>query len=294
MVVPRSIRAGGQGACAVTLAACVLLTLSVAAARGQQQAPNAAIELVDSKVLRVCADPHNLPFSNEAGEGFENQIAALLGRKLDRPVAYTYYPQVIGFYRNTLNAYRCDVVIGVALGDDLVKTTSPYYHTAYALIFKPGADLDDLRSLADPRLHDKRIGVIAGTPPATIMAENGLMARAKPYPLTVDTRVESPARNMVQDITTDRIDVGVLWGPIAGYQAKLQAEQTGQQLKTVLLIDEKGGHMDFRIAMGVRRSDEAWKHTLDQLIQDNRAEIDRILADYGVPLLDEQGKPSSR
>ncbi len=259
-----------------------------------QQAPNAALELVDPNVLRVCADPHNLPFSNEAGEGFENKIAALLASKLGRPVAYTYYPQVIGFYRNTLNAYRCDVVIGVALGDDLVKTTSPYYHTTYALIFKPGHDLDGLRSLTDPRLHEKRIGVIAGTPPATIMAENGLMARAKPYPLTVDTRVESPAQSMVQDIVADRIDVGVLWGPIAGYQARHLAEETGQRLETVPLVDEKGGHMDFRIAMGVRRSDEAWRQTLNQLIQDNRPEIDQILTEYGVPLLDAGTKPSSR
>ena len=289
----RAIQAGGRKAQALTIATCALLTLATTGVRAQQQGLGASIELVDPKVLRVCADPHNLPFSNEAGEGFENKIAELLGRKLGRPVAYTYYPQVIGFYRSTLNAYRCDVVIGVALGDDLIKTTSPYYHTTYAMIFKPGHDLDDLRSLEDPRLRDKRIGVIAGTPPSTVMVENGLMARAKPYPLTVDTRVEFPAQNMVQDIASDRIDAGVLWGPIAGYYAKHYAEQTGQQLTTVALTDEKG-HMDFRIAMGVRRSDEAWKQSLNQLIQDNRPEIDRILSDYGVPLLDDGSKAPPR
>jgi mxaJ protein len=287
MIPPRS-----AGARALTSIGCLAPMLFAAGAHAQQQQSfGAATELVDPKVLRVCADPHNLPFSNEAGEGFENKIAELLGRKLGRPVAYTYYPQVIGFYRSTLNAFRCDLVIGVAVGDDLVKTTSPYYHTTYTLVFKPGRDLDGLRSLEDQRLHNKRIGVVAGTPPATIMIENGLMARAKPYPLTVDTRVESPARNMVRDIAEDRIDVGVLWGPIAGFYAKDPTASTGQPLTVVPLTDEKGAHMDFRIAMGVRRSDEAWKQLLDQVLRENQPEIDRILTDYGVPLLDEADKP---
>jgi quinoprotein dehydrogenase-associated probable ABC transporter substrate-binding protein len=275
-------------ACPLGLAV-LLLALPPAPARAQQQGLGAAIELVDPKVLRVCADPHNLPFSNEAGEGFENKIAALLGRKLGKPVAYTYYPQVIGFYRNTLNAYLCDVVIGVVKGDDIVQTTNAYYHTTYALLVRPGHGLDGVRSLEDPRLRDKRIGVIARTPPASVMVANGLMALAKPYPLTVDTRVESPARAMVDDIIADRIDAGVLWGPIAGYYAKSLSKQGGPALLLTPLLDEPAEHMDFRIAMGVRHSDESWKLALNRLLRDNRAEINAILDDYGVPLLDEQG-----
>ncbi len=271
--------------------AALLLAGAAVHSWAQQQGLGAAIELVDPKVLRVCADPHNLPFSNEAGEGFENKIAELLGRKLGKPVAYTYYPQVIGFYRNTLDAYRCDVVIGVVKGDDIVQTTAPYYHTTYAMVFKPGHGLSGVRSLEDPVVQDKRIGVIARTPPATLMVADGLMARAKPYPLTVDTRVESPALSMVRDILADRIDMGVLWGPIAGYYAKVYAKETGATLVSAPLLDEKGARMDFRVAMGVRHSDEAWKLSLDRLIRDNRAEINGILEDYGVPLLDEAGKP---
>ena len=109
-------------------------------------------ELVDPKVFRVCADPRNLPFSDEAGEGFENKLAELFAQKLGEPTSYTYYPQVIGFVRNTLNALRCDVIMGVAVGDDLVQTTNPYYRTTYALVFKPGSGLDGIESLEDPRL----------------------------------------------------------------------------------------------------------------------------------------------
>ena len=272
------------------LAGGLVLLLSAGGAAAQQGGLGAAVELVDPKVLRVCADPNNLPFSNKAGEGFENRIADLLGQKLGKPVDYVFFPQVIGFYRNTLNAYRCDVVIGVAKGDDMVQTTSPYYHTTYALLFKPGHGLSSVRSLEDPKLRDKRLGVVARTPPATLMVADGLMTLATPYPLNVDTRVESPSLDMVHDILADRIDAGVLWGPIAGYYATAYAKKTGVQLATAPLLDEKGDHMDFRIAMGVRRSDEAWKLSLNRLIHDNRAEINAILDDYGVPLLDEQGK----
>src|SRR5580698_3694453 len=156
------------------------------AGRAVAQAPGlgASAELVDPKTFRVCADPRNLPFSDEAGKGFDNKLAELFASKLAEPISYTYYPQVIGFVRNTLNALRCDVVMGAAVGDDLVQTTIPYYHTTYALVFKPGRGLDGIDSLADPRLKARHIGIVAGTPPATILAEEGLMLLAKPYALT--------------------------------------------------------------------------------------------------------------
>lgn len=245
----------------------------------------ASVELVDPKVFRVCADPRNLPFSDEKGQGFENKIAALLAQKLGEPTSYTYFPQVIGFVRNTLNALRCDVVMGVAVGDDEVQTTNPYYHTTYALVFKPGTGLDGIQSLEDPRLKDKRIGVVAGTPPASVMVQDGLMARAKPYPLTVDTRVDAPAHSMVDDIVAGTIDAGVLWGPMAGYYA----QQVEPHLTVVPLLKEHE-QMDFRIAMGVRHSDQDWKRKLNRLIAEDQPQINQILAGYGVPLLDEQGK----
>ena len=267
------------------LLAIALVLLFAHSAAAQAPGLGASVELVDPKVFRVCADPHNLPLSDEQGAGFENKIAELFAAKLNEPATYTYFPQVIAFLRNTLNALRCDVVIGTAVGDPTVQTTSAYYRTTYALLFKPNSGLDGVDSLGDPRLKDKRIGIVAGTPPATILTRNGLMALAKPYPLTVDTRATSSPEMMTNDIADGTIDAGVLWGPMAGYYAK----HASPHLVVVPLLKE-GQQMDFRIAMGVRRTDQDWKRKLNRLIAENQPEIDKILTDYGVPLLDEQGQ----
>ncbi len=272
----------------------MLSALVGAGAAKAQSADNgdaAAIELVDPKVFRVCDDPHNLPFSNEAGGGFENKIATLFGEKLQKPVAYTFYPNTTGFVRNTLNAFRCDVVMGIPQGDDIVQGTNPYYRTAYALVSKAGSGLDKIETLEDPLLKGKHIGIVAGTPPATNLATNGLIANAKPYPLVVDTRYDAPAVDMIEDLKKGDIDIAVLWGPIAGYLAKI----SDIPLVVVPLIKETSGpRMVYRIGMGVRHSDQNWKRDLNKLIAQNQTEIDKILADYGVPLLDENNQPLKR
>ncbi len=172
-------------------------------ARAQEQGDaQAAIELVDPDVFRVCADPRDLPFSNKEGEGFENKIAELLAQKLGRPVAYTYYPNSTGFIRNTLNAHRCDVVMEMPQGDDFAQVTNPYYRASYALVTKKGGELESVTTLEDPRLKGKRIGIVAGTPPATNLAVNGLLANIKSYPLVVDTRFDAPTADMVKDLKT--------------------------------------------------------------------------------------------
>jgi quinoprotein dehydrogenase-associated probable ABC transporter substrate-binding protein len=256
--------------------------------RAQGVGLDAEFELVDPKVLRVCADPSNLPFSNEKGEGFENKVMELMAAKLDKKLAYVFYPQATGFVRNTLGARRCDVIPGFPQGDELAQTTNPYYRTAYALVIKPGTGLDDLASLGDPRLKEKRIGIVAGTPPATYLAVNGLMLKAKPYPLVVDTRVDSAAQAMMRDLASGEIDVGVLWGPMAGYYAK----QAKEPMRVALLLKETGGpQLAFRIAMGVRPADQNWKRQLNKLIADNQADINRVLLGFGVPLLDERDRP---
>jgi quinoprotein dehydrogenase-associated probable ABC transporter substrate-binding protein len=253
-----------------------------------QDGTDLSIELVDPKVLRVCSDPRNLPFSNERGEGFENKLAELLAAKLQKKLDYTYFPQATGFVRVTLGAHRCDVIMGFPQGDDLVQVTNPYYRTAYALVAKPGGGLDDVSTLSDPRLKGKHLGVVAGTPPATYLAANGLMADAKPYPLTIDTRIDSTAEAMIGDITSGAVDAGILWGPIAGYYAK----HATPPLHVALLTKEGSGPpLAYRIAMGVRYADQNWKRQLNQLIQENQAEITRILLDYGVPLLGEGDRP---
>ncbi len=247
-----------------------------------------SIELVDPKVLRVCADPRNLPFSNQKGEGFENKLAELFAAKLQKKIDYTYYPQATGFVRMTLGAHRCDVIMGFPQGDDLVQGTNPYYRTAYALISKQGSDLNGVAELNDARLKGKHIGIVAGTPPATNMAANGLMGSAKPYPLMIDTRVDSSAEAMINDLNKGDIDAAILWGPMAGFYAK----KSDPPLHVTPLVKEKTGpQLVYRIGMGVRRSDQNWKRLLNRLIQENQPEINQILIGYGVPLLDENNQP---
>ena len=270
----------------VSAACCALITvLTSICARGQPGAVlQGGLELIDPKVLRVCADPNNLPFSNDKGEGFENKIAELFATKLGKSLAYTYYPGATGFVRMTLGSYRCDVVMGFPQGGELIQSTNPYYRTAYGLVSKSASGLAGVDTLEDARLKGKRIGVVAGTPPASYLVADGLIANSKPYPLVVDTRYDSSAQAMVNDINSGEIDAGVLWGPLAGYYASHAASA----MKATLLLKEKGGpHLDYRIVMGVRPSDQNWKRQLNQLIEENQPAINKVLLDYGIPIIDE-------
>ncbi len=269
-----------------------ILALVAMALPGRASAQDAegSIELVDPHVFRACADPRDLPLSDEAGEGFENKIADLFARKLGKPVAYTFYPDATGFIRNTLNAYHCDVVLGTAQGDDLVQPTNPYYRTSYAAAYHQDGPLKGLDSLSDPRLKTARIGIVAGTPPATYLAMNGLLGQIKSYRLGVDTRYDSSTHEMMEDLDRGEIDVALLWGPFAGYYASKAKNPT----EVVPLVKEQGGpRMVYRIVMGVRHSDQNWKRALNKLISENEGEIQTILRSYGVPLLDENDKPIS-
>jgi quinoprotein dehydrogenase-associated probable ABC transporter substrate-binding protein len=237
------------------------------------------------------ADPRDLPFSNEAGEGFENKIVQLFAAKLGKSVAYTFYPDATGFVRNTLNAHRCDVVLGIAQGVDIVQPTSPYYRTSYVAAYRADGPLKGLDSLSDPRLKKARIGIVAGTPPASLLADKGLLGQIKSYALVVDTRFDSPTHEMMDDLDRGEIDVALVWGPIGGYYA-LKAKKATTVVP--LVKDQEGPRMVYRIVMGVRHSDQNWKRALDKLISDNKGEIQAILQSYGVPLLDENDQPVSR
>ena len=266
----------------------ILVSRDGVRAQSDNEGLDLSIELVDPKVLRVCADPRNLPFSNEKGEGFENKLAEFLATKLQKKIDYMYFPQATGFVRMTLGAHRCDVIMGFPQGDDLVQGTNPYYRTAYALVSKQNSGLDDVTTLEDARLKGKHIGIVAGTPPATNMAVNGLMTNAKPYPLMIDTRVDSSAEAMINDLNKGDIDAAILWGPMAGFYAK----KANPPLHVTPLVKEKTGpQLVYRIGMGVRRADQNWKRLLNRLIQENQPEINKILSDYGLPLLDENNQP---
>ncbi len=267
-----------------------LLGAIAAAVLGATLASAAAADtsdLVSRDRLRVCADPANLPLSDKAGRGFENAIAELLAGELGRTVAYTWYPQATGFVRQTLSKGLCDVIIGYPQGDELVLNTNAYYTSAYVLVAPAEGGLADVTGLGDPRLEGRRIGVIAGTPPATHLARHGLLAKTKGYNLTVDTRHEHPNEEMLADLLAGRLDAAVMWGPIGGPLARAHGDRL---VVTPLLGDTEGPKLFYRITMGVRQGELRWKRELNALLRRNQDRINAILADAGVPLLDEYGE----
>lgn len=258
------------------------LAVSIAAA---DSAHAQTSELRDSTALRVCADPNNLPYSNKAGEGFENKIAELIAKELGVPIHYTWYPQSTGFIRQTLRARHCDVIIGIPTPNDMVQNTNAYYRSGYVMVYRTDKGIT-AKSMADPQLKQMQIGVIAGTPPASLLAMHGLLDHLHSYHLTVDTRFESPGKNMMADLDKGEIDVALMWGPIAGFYAK----NHDSAYAIVPIPAETGApRLQFSISMGVRANEPNWKHRLNELIKAKQAAINAILRDYGVPLLDDNG-----
>jgi len=244
-------------------------------------------ELISQTELRVCADPSNLPFSNRAGDGFENRIAALIGAALDLPVTTVWFPQTVGFVRNTLRARECDLVMGAVSGDSVMDNTNAYYHSGYMIVTRAADGIAATR-LGDPVLADKRIGLVAATPPTDLALRHGLMPRVRAYSLAVDTRAGNPARTMLQDVVDGAIDVALVWGPVAGYAIR----HDHLPLHAAFLqADPAGPRLDYRIAMGVRAYEPEWRRRINLAIRRQQPAIDRVLADYGIPQLDEQNQP---
>lgn len=269
---------------AAVLAALPAAALLLAPAGGRaQQIPNSVAD--DS--LRVCADPANMPFSDRKEAGFENRIAGIVADELKVPVRYYWMPQGPGFVRNSLSMRLCDVVIGYAAGADPVLHTNPYYTSVYVLVVKADGPLATVDSLADPRLKGHKLGVVAATPPADHLLAAGLLADAKTYSLLVDRRFESPGEAMIADLKGGVIDGALLWGPTGGYFAK----QAGPGLKAIPLVkDTERPDLSYRITAGVRPTDHDWKQTLNLILRKRQADIDKVLLDYGVPLLDDENQ----
>ena len=245
-------------------------------------------ELISRTELRVCADPNNLPLSNQAGEGFENKIATIIGADLDLPVSYVWFPQVTGFVRNTLRARECDLIMGAVSGDGVVDTTNPYYHTGYMIVTR-AADHISARSVGDPALAGKKFGVVAATPPTDLLLRHNLMGQMRPYSLRVDTRVSNPPLAMLQDLADGVIDVALVWGPPAGYAIKREH----LPLTAAFIEPEPDApRLDYRIAMGVRANEPEWRRRINQAIGKHQAEIKAVLAEYGVPMMDDENKPA--
>ena len=241
--------------------------------------------------LRVCADPNNLPFSDDKGRGLENELATLVARELGTTVEYTWFPQRRGFIRNTLKAKRCDVVIGVPAGYELVATTRPYYRSAYVFVTRADRELD-LRSFDDARLAKLTIGLhavgddYAVIPPARELAARGLVDHIAGYSIYGDYSKESPPAELIAAVARGDIDVAIAWGPLAGYYAK----HSKVALRVTPIASDARG-MAFSIAMGVRKDDGEMRARLDRVLVKRRREIASVLHRYRVPIVAREAKP---
>jgi quinoprotein dehydrogenase-associated probable ABC transporter substrate-binding protein len=240
--------------------------------------------------LRVCSDPNNLPFSNRAGEGFENKIAAMIAHDLKKEVVYTWAMENDRFVRNTLNKHQCDVIVGVPAGLDEVETTKPYYTSTYVFISRADRNLN-LTSLKDPRLHKLTIGVhLIGddaVPPAIALGEEGVVDNVRGYMIYGDMAKPNPPSRLIEAVADGEVDVAAAWGPLGGYFAKRE--------KTPLAVTPISGTQGFAplvfrysVAMGVRKGNDALKQQLDAALARNKDAIRRVLVSYGVPLVKEQ------
>ena len=246
--------------------------------------------LAEARELRVCADPNNLPFSNEREEGFENKIVAILAEELGAKVRYTWWAQRRGFVRNTVNAGICDLVPGVVFGMGMVRSSRPYYRSSYVFVTRADGDLK-VRSLNDPALRTVLVGVQlvgddgSNTPPAHALTRRGIIDNVRGYMVQGDYAQEHPAGRIISAVAEREIDVAIVWGPLAAYLAP----RSTVPLALTPVRPEVDGPllpMVFDISMGVRWQDQAFRDEINRALVDRRADIDRVLAAYGVPRLD--------
>jgi mxaJ protein len=253
--------------------------------------------VAQARELRVCADPNNLPFSNNKLEGLENRLVALIAKDLGAEVRYTWWAQRRGFVRNTLNADECDLVPGVASGVETLAATKPYYRSTYVFVTRADRGLD-LRSLADPRLRTLKVGVqLVGddggnTPPAHALAARGVVNNVRGYMLYGDYSRPNPPAAIVDAGARGEVDVALVWGPFAGYFA--EREPARLALAPVMPAMDGPWPMVFDVSMGVRRRDTALLQEVDAALERNRAAVDAILAEYHVPRVAAPGVSPAR
>src|SRR5437868_3806665 len=252
-----------------------VLVISVVNTFGQEQ-----------RVLRVAADPNNLPFSNQRLQGFENKIAELIGRELHAKIEYQWRAQRRGFFRQTLKEGTADLVIGVPAHFDLALTTVPYYRSMYVFVTRKDRDLH-IRSLDDERLHRLRIGVqLIGndgvdTPPAHALAARGIVDNVVGFTLYGDYAQANPPARIIEAVEKSEVDVAVAWGPLAGFFSK----QSTVPLELTPVQPQIDGPLRFAfdVAAGVRKNDRPLKELLDRILTEHRSEIDRVLESYNIP-----------
>jgi mxaJ protein len=237
--------------------------------------------------LRVCADPNNLPFSNDRLEGFENKIAELIAREMNLKVEYSWWAQRRGFFRNTLKAGTCDLVVGVPSSFELALTTSPYYRSSYVFVYRKDRHLN-IRSFDDPVLRRIKIGVqmigddFANTPPAHALSNRHIIGNVRGYTLYGDYAEANPPARIIEAVARGEVDVAVVWGPLAGYFAGRQKAPL-EVVPVSPEIDLPFLPFVYDISMGVRRGDDAFREELEAILARRRSEIEAVLDQYGVP-----------
>jgi mxaJ protein len=269
----------------------VLVVTATFALAGAALASDAGPERAEAwpRVLRVCADPNNLPFSDSAGRGFENRLAELIAEDLGVEVRYTWWAQRRGFVRNTLRAGACDLIPGVPERFDPVVTTAPYYRSAYVFVTRrslvPPIDWFD-----DPRLRRLKLGVhvigddYANPPPVSALARRGIVRNVAGYSIYGDYRQPNPPARLIEAVARGEVDVAVVWGPLGGYFAA--RSEVPLRVTPVLRPDDGPGvPFEFGIAMAVRPEDTTLARTVNEVLVRHRAEVRGILERYGVPLL---------
>lgn len=249
-------------------------------------------------VLKVCADPYMLPFSNQEEQGFENKIAELFAEKLGVELEYAWFPQRIGFIRNTLRKeengkFKCDLVMSVPERFELAATTKSYYTTSYVLVYRKdlgieAATAEEFAQVVLEKKPDFKMGLSDTGAGQNWVLYQGLLGNSTPYQGRPGDPKWHPGQKMVEEIVAGNIDATVVWGPTGGYFAKKYKDQ--MELVVLPLGEDKEGKnpelkFKFSMAMAVRYPDKAWKEKVNQLINENQTEIDKILLEYGVPLI---------
>lgn len=247
------------------------------------------------KAFKVCADPLHPPYSLKDGSGFENDIAAVFAKQLNLPLEFTWFPQRIGFIRNTLRkplannqGYTCDVVMGVPTGYDLALTTKPYYHSSYVLVIAKGRGWDDITSpseladAAEKRLDNLKIAMFDRGPGTTWLHRKGLIDQGVPYQTMTGDNENNTAMIINKDLRAGKIDMVILWGPMAGY---VLGDGGANNYNVIPLKSNTGMKFDFSISMAVRYGDKKRKERLEKLIDENAQTIQDIIQSYHIPLL---------
>ncbi len=259
----------------------------------------------DSSVLKVCADPELMPFSNKNEEGMENKIAELLSRELDAELKYEWFPQRIGFIRNTLASledgkYKCDLVLSVPEHFELAATTKPYYAATYALVYVKGRGLDgvtepDMLATLNNDGKKIRIGLFDRGPAQLWVFKHNLMDDMVPYQFQLGDARLNPTEIILDDLYAGKMDATIVWGPTAAYYSK-QNKDKGELVILSLADDPENPEMKFvfNMSMGIRRGEPEWQGQLNQLIDKHQGEINDIISSYGIPIVEVVPKPEPK